>query len=92
MPAAAPAAEAACLPRLAIGDRVECLALFGDANGVILLWDGARPTRVSKERCLSGVFGRERSFTLASGDVALPFGLAARTLAPAAVAARDVAR
>ena len=90
MPAAAPAAEAACLPRLAIGDRLECIALFGEANGVMLLGNEARPTKVSKGRGLSGVFGRERNLALAAGDDALPFGLAALNLAPAAGAARDV--
>ena len=84
--------EAACLLRLAIGERVECLALFGDANGVMLLEGGPRSTRVGKGRGLSRVFVLVRSLTLASGDDALPFGLAALTLEPAAVAARDVAR
>ena len=92
MPAAAPAAEAACLPRLAIGDRLECIALFGEANGVMLLGNEARPTKVSKGRGLSGVFGRERNLALAAGDDALPFGLAALNLAPTAGAARDVPR
>ena len=92
MPVTVPAAEAACLPRLAIEKRVACLALFGYANGVMLLEGGPRPTKEIKGPSLSSVFVLDRSLTLASGDNAFRLGLAALTLEPAAVAARDVAR
>ena len=86
-----PAAEAACLPRLGLGERVAWRSRFGDANGSMLLGDSTRDVSVNKGGGLSGVRGLERNRApcFALGDEALPFGLATLCRAPATETACD---